>query len=159
MQDAAQEIIAGSRGVLQQIWGISRRAWNKLMHSITGNTTRTAKNKKNMDKINKEMNSQQKIEEDVLLRGFNKLLKSSFKDWTIILDLKGKNPDEIVQMMRIHLRNVHRSLPQRLRSMFGDNRIKAAATKAVSDLYKVQNGRWICRACGRFECTFDPVLS
>jgi hypothetical protein len=124
------------------------RAWARLMHSINGNRKTSA-----TIKIQKTMKQDTKILEDDASRQFWRFARRPLEHWDCVRGLK---PEVCVKNIFDELQKAHRTLPKAISAQIGRNRLKRIATETVKQAFKVDNGKWVCRACNQEGCPYDP---
>lgn len=181
IDEAAENIWLGGSGILGTVnnffmnsWHISVKAWNKLMHSINGNTTVGSKirvNKGKGKKGHKKSNSKKSLfavasssmqaqafaDESTQEKGFKKLTHMSLRQWSEIVDISGKEASDIVGIVKNKLLETLQNLPERIRKMYSRNAVHNIASNAVRSAFRNDNGVWICKFCGRIGCKYQPI--
>lgn len=143
-------------------WSMTREAWNRLMHSITGNTSRSQKKNNQSKDIRHQLQLQEQIEVDAAMRQFDtevdRLSRMSLQqlardEQLDIFDLK---PNEIVNTLTKRFDAIAKGF-QISGQPKANSRIKRAVRSVMLRHFKPDNGRWICAFCLRPDCKFDVV--
>lgn len=145
------------------VWHISARAWASIMHAMNGNTKTGAKAAAKAKLIAIGKSAQQAYVDnkaDVIAASaqrWKKMVGTKLEDYGKTLGFANMAPPDMVRALRVNFMSELSDFPARFRNMYIP-KVDKVTTAIVKQVFRVDNGRWVCRACNRDDCCYDPYF-